>query len=445
MDAEREFVRIMCKRGHFEGLLRKARLIINSREVLKEPFQPDLSQPMHYAAALGGLEVVRELVELYRCDPMCRNEHGITPLHCASYCAQLEVVKYLLKFCDTSNNIIVVDKLGVCPLSYCIYGAMSHKDVKAPLDSFRYRSFPSSEYIGIAKYLLNFMVKTSKKCTLSPELLRVLRLPLYCHDISLADFEYIIDMLTQLEFRTESMKYSNEIYECVRLVVSACKWEFVKILLRAFPAPIKLAAGAANKTSQSFLRTLFEKADIELIKLFFNLEICKPNLLILKWSIDRVPNSFELVQYILESADHLAVMDKHDKDSGFSCLLSYVLSLYTATAREERLIELIVDYGADGRSRDIHGNTVLHLACQYSATFLLTSKGNIYDNSAKNNNGEIPLHIACTFGKLEDIKLVSSQPGLDVDLKDSGGNTPLHRACKSNWNRTESDVIPCML
>ena len=261
--------------------------------MLTEPFQPDLSQPLHYAAALGGLEVVRELAEFYKCDPMCQNKHGITPLHCASYCAQLEVVKYLQKFCDTSN--IVVDRLGACPLSYCIYGAMSHKDVKAPLDSFQYISFPSSEYVEIAKYLLTFMVKTSKKCTLSPELLRVLRLPLYCHDASLADFEYIIDMLTQLEFRAESMKYSNEVYECVRLVVSGCKWDFVRILLRAFPDPIKIAAGAADRASQSFLRTLFEKADIDLIKLFLNLEICKPNLLILKWSIDRVPNSFELV------------------------------------------------------------------------------------------------------------------------------------------------------
>lgn len=222
MDTESKYVRMMCKRGYFEGLLRKARST-NSREVLTEPFQPDLSQPLHYAAALEGLEVVRELVELYGCDPMCQNEHGITPLHCASYCAQLEVVKYLLKFCHDASNNIVVDKLGACPLSYCVYGAMSYKGVKAPLDSFRGISFfPRSEYIGIAKYLLNFMVKTSIKCTLSPELLRVLRLPLYCHDISLADFEYIIDMLTQLEFRTESMKYSKEIYECVRLVVSAC-------------------------------------------------------------------------------------------------------------------------------------------------------------------------------------------------------------------------------
>ena len=60
---------------------------------------------------LGGLEVVKELVELYRCDPMCQNEHGIPPLYCASYCVQLEVVKYLQKCCGTSN--IVVDKLGV--------------------------------------------------------------------------------------------------------------------------------------------------------------------------------------------------------------------------------------------------------------------------------------------------------------------------------------------
>ena len=61
--------------------------------------------------------------------------------------------------------------------------------------------------------------------------------------------------------------------------------------------------------------------------------------------------------------------------------------------------------------------------------------------SVANNKGKIPLHVACKHGNLEIIKLVSSQPGLDINSQDLSGNTPLHIACKSV--RRGGDVLPC--
>ena len=92
----------LCKRGKLKELLTRAQLT-ESQEKLKQGFEPDLSQPIHYAAIHGDLEVVRELVESCDCDPVCQNVYGITPLHCASYCGQSNEVEYLLKRCPNAQ------------------------------------------------------------------------------------------------------------------------------------------------------------------------------------------------------------------------------------------------------------------------------------------------------------------------------------------------------
>ena len=437
MDLKKRYLREMCKRENFKELLHRARSS-KSSEVVKECYKPDLSQPLHYAAALGNLEVVKELIESYECDPMCQNLYGITPLHCATYCGKIDVVKYLQELYGIDK--IVVDQWGACPIAYCTYCAyLLSREVDPPLDYFSRSNFPSTGHVKIAKYLLDLRVQNTNKHTLTPQLVHVLRLPMRTN--SLVDFKDIIEILIQLELPIEC---NTEIYKCLQSAVDDNKWDFVRALLLAFPDQIKVAAGTyssdtKNQSSRSFPHALFDRADVDLIKLILELEICnlKPNLLTLKWSIDRVPSCFELVQYLLESADQpLSVMDKHDKNSGHSCLLSYVLSLYKCKARKQRLVKLIADYGAEGI--DIDGNTILHLACEYSAIFLVKHN---YDQSVLNNNHQMPLHIACEKGNLEMVKLVSSQPELDVNLQDSAGNTPLHLACKSEWNN--ADVLPC--
>ena len=440
-----QVIRGACERGHFKGLLHKARST-ESSEVLKERFKPDLSQPLHYAAAVGNLEVVRDLIESHRCDPACRNLYGITPLHCASFCGQTDVVKYLQELYGTDK--IVVDRLGACPIAYCTM-SYHRNTMDAPLDYFSRNVSISMGHVESIKYLLSLRIQNTKKCILSPQLVRTLRIPMHCN--SLADFKHIIEILVQFEFQAESSGCNTEIYECLHSAINGQEWDFVRALLLAFPNQIKTATND-TKDSPSFLYTLFKKADVDLIKLFFKFEICnlKANLVTLKQAVDRVPTCFELVQYHLDSieSDHsLSVMDKYDQGlpihswygSQHSCLLSYLLSLYKREACEQRLVKLIAAYCAGGRDSD--GNTVLHLACEYSAVFLIEDSNG--DQSSVNNDHQLPLHIACKHGNLEIIKLVSSQPGLDVNLQDSAGNTPLHIACKSEWHQKKTDVLSC--
>ena len=414
MNTKQQRLRDACQRGDFKGLLHRARAS-KSNKLLKEPFDPDLSQPLHYAAALGNLEVVRELIESYDCEPMCQNVHGITPLHCASYCGKIKVVKYLQELYGIA--VVVVDKMGACPIAYCTYCAIWAQSVEAPLDHYLWRRIsPSSDHVEVAKYLLSLRVQNiNQVCrTLSPKLVQVLRLPMHCG--SLTDFKCIIEMLTQFDFQAESAKYNTEVYECLCSAIRSYKWDFVRALLSAFLDPIKVAATTIDHSSQSFLHNiLFKEADVDLIKLFLEHEITnKPDLLSLKLAIDR--NCYELVQYLLESTDQLSVMDEYEEYSGYSSLLSYIFSSFEYKSREQSLVKLIADHGAG--SRDIDGNTVLHLACKYSVKFIIEDN---YDQSVVNNKGQVPLHIACKHGNLEIIKLVSSQPGFNVNFQDSAG------------------------
>ena len=73
-------------------------------------------QPLHYAAAYGRLELVRILVDTYRCNFNWRDTYGCTPLHHACYHGRVDVVKYLVKHWGCKS--VMTDRTGNSPLHY---------------------------------------------------------------------------------------------------------------------------------------------------------------------------------------------------------------------------------------------------------------------------------------------------------------------------------------
>ena len=62
-----------------------------------------------------------------------------------------------------------------------------------------------------------------------------------------------------------------------------------------------------------------------------------------------------------------------------------------------------------------------------------------------NNNGKLPLHIACEIDH-EAIELVSSEQQIDVNTQDKDGSTPLHVMCRSLSKRlsiADDQVLEC--
>ena len=351
-------IRRLCEKGKYGTLLR-----VVPQEELRQGFEPDLTQPIHYFAARGNLQAVRELVEKYKCNPECQNVHGITPLHCASYCGRLSVVKCLVNKhkCDAKAK----DDKGACPLAYTSYCVVGDIRLKCPLDLFQERVLPCNKHIHTAKFLLSH--STLQRASLTHELC-ILRLPLRCG--SFAEFEQFKSFLS-LKLGNCSPELCSELAKCVEIALDyqlETKSTFsVESLLRAYAKSIEVPMNSdTEQSSTSTIIHAFHKAcsnaDIELIKLFFELDVCKPDAHSVKIAIDK--NDYELVDFLLQSADHPLLMDRFEDWSS--------MFLYIHLNCDEKFIRLVVDATIGTDVRDAEGNTPLHLLCKVAgrSTFI---------------------------------------------------------------------------
>ena len=55
------------------------------------------------------------------------------------------------------------------------------------------------------------------------------------------------------------------------------------------------------------------------------------------------------------------------------------------------------------------------------------------DPNAKNNDGDIPLHMACRSGSSEQVQLLVRDERCNPHEKDSRGDTALHVACRHGY------------
>ena len=487
-------LRDLFKKGKFKDIMDRVRNT-DSTDELKQGFEPDQSLPLHYASARGYLDAVRLLIQTHKCDPEHQNVYGITALHCASYCGRIEVVKYLVRNkCDPS----LVDEKGACPIVYSTYCTVKRARLDSPLDHYR-NVTPSKKHLQIARFLLNHRSKGICGKHFNPKLLRALMLPLHCDS-----FDDLKDLTKVLKLSEEcaSKEHSFEVYKCLQLAVDESKWDFVKHILYSYPRLIKVAMAAqiskcaprhadinndgwSGWEGQHIYRPYVSQADTklswqsipirsdkyekrleseklpsyitpfhkvcmymydntDLIKVFLELGICKPDVMSLQIVISRCLHG--LAKYLMENSDHAIIMDKYDR---WSSLLSHVFesSKYPGVCYDRNIVKLIVEMCSD--SRDIEGNTPLHLACQYSVTFIVKEYCNCDHQTLQNNSGKLPLHLACQYSGPEVINIVSSHPNLAVNATDLDGNTPFHIVCSSmfsnndkSWN--ESSILKCV-
>ena len=407
-------VRKLCEKGKFKALLAAV-----TGEELRQDFRSDLTQPIHYFAARGNLEAVRTLTETHKCNPECQNVHGITPMHCASYCGRLQVVKYLAiqQKCDVN----VEDKEGACPLAYAAFCVMGNTTLKCPLDAFQSSVKPRFQHIQTAKLLLSPSVLFQTSLSRPDLCIKLLRLSVYCG--SFADFVHLESLLNP-KLKDNSSMLCSEVSKCLEIALEQNKWDFAESLLCNYVSYIRVAVNRDQEQSSmsSPFHIACAKANIDLIKKIVEHGICKPDVVSLKVAIDR--KKYDLIQFLLESADHPLVLDRFE---GWSSLLSYILE---NLEYDQKLFMLVVGTTIGADFKDSDGNTPLHLLCKDEVSFI-PEEYSCYQH-VLNNKHQLPIHIACHESNLQAIKFVSSQLQFSmINTKDVDGNTPLHIVCNT--------------
>ncbi|XP_029652129.1 serine/threonine-protein phosphatase 6 regulatory ankyrin repeat subunit B-like isoform X2 [Octopus sinensis] len=107
-----------------------------------------------------------------------------------------------------------------------------------------------------------------------------------------------------------------------------------------------------------------------------------------------------------------------------------------------RIIEMLIDAGADVGARDHVGCTALHWAVdgdRLQAVEILLSRGS--DVNAQSNDGQTPLHWACFWGHLHTVELLLGHNGIDANAVDNDGDTPIYVAVRGR----RYDVVSVML
>ena len=426
---DEEKLRRICETGKFKILLKT----IRTTDELKQGFElADLSQPLHYFAGRGHFEVVRQLIEKHGCNPKCQNLHGITPLHCACYCGQVGVVKYLVNRCKCDMNI--QDKKGACPLAYTAYCVMKEVPRMSPLNCFQHNE-PQRKHVNTAIFLLNMQRGHESVPIYTLSELHVLRLPVYCNS-KLIDFMCIVYNLGW-NLEGNSAEFNCEVVKCLEIAIDESRWELAEHLIRTYTNVLQ--AVKIEEAAPTFFHKACNKSDLNLIMLLLQLSICKPDTESVVIASNR--KNYEVVNYLLVSADHPLLMDRYKT---WSSLLSYMFHHHR---HDEELIHLAVTATVNYKVRDAEGNSPLHLACKHRIALGFIQEYSCYQD-VLNNDQELPLHIACReCDNLQMIKFVSSQLGAKVNIKNKNGDTPLHIVCMSlltcRYYYHKSTILDC--
>ena len=369
--------------------------------------------PLHIACRYEEDVIVKYLIEECHCDPQIQNCQGVLPLHIACLNGSLEIVKLL------SNWVSRVT--GDTPLHICCRNKEDE----------------------LVKYLI-------EKCCCNPQRKNfngVLPLHIACAVGSLSIVRLVsnCDVNTGLSSNWDfnSMKLAKgatplhiaclrNAKEIVKYLIETCHCDpqiedcngVLPLHFACVNGSLGMVRLVSNCDVTAAVKSSYTYSDGMCITAGYT-----PFQIITKfWNKHELQEREGIMRFLLKEK-RCRVWLTHDRDN--------VIVRYLNEVGHHDVVYLkyIASYLRDKQDED--GNTILHMACRpcvdVSQSLLVVKcliEGKYCSPCVRNNEGELPLHVACSQLSLEIVKLVST---CDVRSKTKPtGDTPLHVACKNS-------------
>lgn len=152
---------------------------------------------------------------------------------------------------------------------------------------------------------------------------------------------------------------------------------------------------------------------------------------ILIYRTERFPPD-DLTQIDGETAEYLLENDIVSADISFAPADEYAL-INAVDDNYEYMIELLLKHGADPDFCDPCGRTPIRMEIEYENVKIVKLMLKYCDIDISDSSGKTLLHEACECGRAQIVKLLL-QNGVDANVKDNYGETPLDMATKYGFD-----------
>ena len=423
--------------------------------------------PLHIACKEKKMEIIKYLVETKKCDHDIQNQKGELPLHIACGWGNLKMARLVCK-----SNMNAITTTGDTPLHLALSSSAyceNHKLVQF-LVSKRECNFTIQNnegklplHIACEKHRIR-TVRFVGKCDVDARtksgdtpLHIVCRRSTHCVDSFVPEIKYLVkerrcnltiqNSDNELPLHIACEKHSIEVVrligECdVNAKTSSgdtplhivCRrnrymyygenfeteiFKVVKYLVKERHCDLTIQ----NKKKELPLHIACQNSSLDVVKLVSEYDVELQNVsgdTPLHIACRRGNN--DIVDYLLGQCNPTA------------CNSDGELPLHIACKMHTKLetVKLLCDCDIDVNTRTFQsGDTPLHYACRRNfheaVKYLVEEKSS--NPSIQNNNGELPLHIACTNISFKLVELLSNYDA-DFNCRTLTGDTPLHEVCK---------------
>ena len=348
--------------------------------------------PLHVACRKRHIEMVWYLIGVCRCDPMCKNNDGDTPLHVACVYGGIGMVRYLIS--EFRCDLMSKNENGDSPLHFaCIYGNIEM--VRYLIDECRCdpmnKNNDGNDSLHVAciygdKEMVRYLIGECRCDPMSKSKNGNTLLHIACANRDMEMVQYLIG-----ECRCDPMSKNNKDNTPLHI---ACRKKHIE-MVRYLIGECRCDLMSKNENGDTPLH------------------------------VACVYGGIEMVQYLIGEC-RCELMSKNENGD---------TPLHVACRnRDLEMVRcLIGEYRCDPMCKDNGGDTPLHVACRkrhIEVVRYLIGECRC-DPMYKNNDGNTPLYVACVHGGIEMVRYLIGECRCDVKSKNENGDTPLHVACRN--------------